>query len=780
MGHQKYKLIKFKIILFIGFLNLFLGQSNISFAQLTPVLNLNLPITTGGSISCGGNVISKVKQNNKTLFQVKWDINWTLNPPDATITSYNIYFDNQIWGWNKNPDIHLVYPPSSYIKNYLIDNTNLPLNVSENIRLTALGGNQESDKSYLFMNQCSTTLTNPEVETNNNDLLDLRETDAISSPTYDSNPNYSFQAYSDGTLKYSGSCGEGSVKTISSSVGGVITTKYSNLKPGNYKDCTITLSKNGKNGKILSVKPFEVLSSGSDSNLDLVEVEPVPFQSNEKSPTFKILTKSDGDLSYSGSCGNGDLKKASQSNVYAIKFNNLAAGTYSNCAITLSKNNKSGKALILSKFIIIENGQGGNSGNNNQNSNNDTGTGTDAGNNNSNGNNQNQGNSENNNTENGKTQLVAGPDIMNCKKRADILYFENDKPAYDYFSVDCNLTQGAVIFAEIHNSSFDPKIDDHSGSLVKVVKSPMYFDKSKFSATWGGYDDYDQAVQLGDYKFVVFAKLGDGFKPDISIQNFKIDNVPEKKDDEKDLHPSADENKVIDEGELPNIIDEEDKNKENQTDKELSKCPNIFYPKDIAGHPLEDIIKQAYDKCLVKGYEDGSFRPAQGLTRAEATKIIVLATGNIAKQGCYDEDCGSPFVDLDMWQGPWVRSAWDNGFVSGVGKDRFAPNLNITKGEAAALIVKSFKIPAFIGCYTANCGAGHPNNFFRDIVKDWQGQYLRPLWDRKIISNDSQGFFYPDLPISRGEILNWIFKINPDVNNSKANLPTVVPPSTAK
>ncbi len=778
---KKYLYFKgFGTSLIIGILSLFsIGQIKYAEAQIMPINQnfLDLPLLSPG-VACQGKIDNTTFNGIKTYTsKIVWTIKWNYNIPNKQVSSWKVTFKDKIWSWTKGQNYFASTSPQTDYTYISYQDSQLPLDVSFPVSLVVKAGDSQSDNFYPFNELCKITIPAQQSSSTpqqNTDLLKLEQDDFIATPTYETSPSFSIKSFSSGTLTYGGDCGNGDKTSVSGA--GIHSIKYQNLIPKIYNNCTITLKNGNQEGASLMIKPFEILSSGSDPNLDLVEIEPVPFQSNEKSPSVKILTKSDGDLSYSGACGNGDLKKSSQSNVYTIKFNNLTAGTYSNCSITLSKNNKSGKAMMLSKFIIIDNGQGGANGNNNNNNNQNSNNG------NSNQNNQSPNNSVNTNTTNDKPELAPSPDIMNCKKRADILFFENDKPAYDYFSVDCNLTQGAIIYAEIHNSSFDPKTDDHSGSLVKVVKSPVYFDKSKFSATWGGYDDFDQEVELGNYKFVVYAKLGDGFKPDISIQNFKIENIPEKEDSTPDsnenLHPSENKKEVINEGEQLNIIDEE--NKDKQKDKILSQCPNIFYPKDIAGHPLEDIIKKAYDRCLVKGYEDGSFRPAQGLTRAEATKIIVLATGNVAKQGCYDEDCGSPFMDLDMWQGPWVRAAWDKNFVSGVGKDKFAPNLNITKGEAAALILKSFKIPPFVGCYTANCGAGHPDNFFKDIVKNWQGQYLRPLWDKKIISADSQGFFYPDMPISRSEILNWIFKVNPDSGNSKTNLPTVVPPSTAK
>lgn len=43
---------------------------------------------------------------------------------------------------------------------------------------------------------------------------------------------------------------------------------------------------------------------------------------------------------------------------------------------------------------------------------------------------------------------------------------------------------------------------------------------------------------------------------------------------------------------------------------------------DIAGHWAAKAIDEAYIKGIIKGYSDGTFRPDQAVTRAEAMKIV--------------------------------------------------------------------------------------------------------------------------------------------------------------
>jgi hypothetical protein len=139
--------------------------------------------------------------------------------------------------------------------------------------------------------------------------------------------------------------------------------------------------------------------------------------------------------------------------------------------------------------------------------------------------------------------------------------------------------------------------------------------------------------------------------------------------------------------------------------------------------------------------------------------MVMLAAGQPAKQGCYDADCGSPFQDLEMWQGPWVRAAWDLKMVNGIAPGRFGGNEFITRAETAVMLAKAFKVNPFPGCYTANCGAGYPNNFFNDVTQSWQGPYLRALWDKGVLQTLTPGRFYPDSPINRVQFLDMLYQV---------------------
>lgn len=90
-------------------------------------------------------------------------------------------------------------------------------------------------------------------------------------------------------------------------------------------------------------------------------------------------------------------------------------------------------------------------------------------------------------------------------------------------------------------------------------------------------------------------------------------------------------------------------------------------------------------KGVIQGYGDGTVRPDQTLTRAEAVKII-LALDGYQPRGDVDLD-NLPFRDINGWEQAWVIQAQKTGLVQGYGDGTFRPNQPLTRGEGMKLVV---------------------------------------------------------------------------------------------
>ena len=105
---------------------------------------------------------------------------------------------------------------------------------------------------------------------------------------------------------------------------------------------------------------------------------------------------------------------------------------------------------------------------------------------------------------------------------------------------------------------------------------------------------------------------------------------------------------------------------------------------DIAGHWAEAVITEWQEQGLIKGYEDGTFKPGNNITRAEFVTIMNNALG-------YEDAATLDFTDVAAgnWYYSAVAKAVAAGYVSGYEDGTFKPNNTITRAEAAVMIANA-------------------------------------------------------------------------------------------
>lgn len=117
--------------------------------------------------------------------------------------------------------------------------------------------------------------------------------------------------------------------------------------------------------------------------------------------------------------------------------------------------------------------------------------------------------------------------------------------------------------------------------------------------------------------------------------------------------------------------------------------------KDYETNPFSDVyggdwfydyVLEAENEGVVSGYEDGSFKPNNEVTRAEALKIILTA-GGITE---YDSVVPN-FNDVNTiedWFAKYTAYAKDSGLVSGYSDGSFRGNQGITRAEVCKIVVE--------------------------------------------------------------------------------------------
>ena len=106
-----------------------------------------------------------------------------------------------------------------------------------------------------------------------------------------------------------------------------------------------------------------------------------------------------------------------------------------------------------------------------------------------------------------------------------------------------------------------------------------------------------------------------------------------------------------------------------------------------ADHHYYDAITNLSSEGILNGFEDGSFKPGEPVTRAQFTKIIcyALSVGNLT----YSEEERSIFSDLapEHWAANNIVTAYKQGIINGMGDGTFAPEAGVQYEQAVKMVV---------------------------------------------------------------------------------------------
>lgn len=97
----------------------------------------------------------------------------------------------------------------------------------------------------------------------------------------------------------------------------------------------------------------------------------------------------------------------------------------------------------------------------------------------------------------------------------------------------------------------------------------------------------------------------------------------------------------------------------------------------------EKEIKTLYEKKIISGYEDNSFKPNNTITREEFVVIILNALGISANHNIEAE-----YTDVvsGAWYEGYIVAATKEGLVSGVGDGKFGVGQNISRQDATVIL----------------------------------------------------------------------------------------------
>jgi len=167
---------------------------------------------------------------------------------------------------------------------------------------------------------------------------------------------------------------------------------------------------------------------------------------------------------------------------------------------------------------------------------------------------------------------------------------------------------------------------------------------------------------------------------------------------------------------------------------------------DIFGHKNAVAIEFLADYKVINGNPDGTFRPDNGINRAELLKMLFEVIGlSVEEPGlqCF------PDVAADAWYAKYVCAAKGKGFIQGYADGTFKPAQNVNKVEALKLFALFLEW---------DLESSQNETIFSDTdAGAWYAPYIKYAKMRNIIqySGDTYG---PGGPMIRGEVAESIFR----------------------
>lgn len=186
---------------------------------------------------------------------------------------------------------------------------------------------------------------------------------------------------------------------------------------------------------------------------------------------------------------------------------------------------------------------------------------------------------------------------------------------------------------------------------------------------------------------------------------------------------------------------EEDASADDQESSEETDSQSAF--SDMEGHWGSDYVNQIYSEGYIEGYEDGTFRPDQIITRSEASKLIALWLNSNAAE----EDCdASLFSDVDCadWYGSYVTYLYLQGVIEGYDNGTFGPALDISRAEALKILIFAKELQ--------DTDLSDVLNPFSDVnATDWFYNVVMVGYKLSIVEGYDDGTFGPNKPVTRAE-----------------------------
>lgn len=159
---------------------------------------------------------------------------------------------------------------------------------------------------------------------------------------------------------------------------------------------------------------------------------------------------------------------------------------------------------------------------------------------------------------------------------------------------------------------------------------------------------------------------------------------------------------------------------------------------------------------IINGYEDGTFRAEQDIDRAQALKMLTLASGVFSEENL-EEDLGErPFQDtpLSEWYTKYLAAAKEKGIISGYDDKTFKPWKNINLAEALKIFLNGFEDIDY------ESALAKEDSYTTDTPEgEWFTKYTAYAISKGLINIYSDNTINPTQTMTRGYLAEIIYRM---------------------
>ncbi|WP_284638153.1 S-layer homology domain-containing protein [Paenibacillus silviterrae] len=177
----------------------------------------------------------------------------------------------------------------------------------------------------------------------------------------------------------------------------------------------------------------------------------------------------------------------------------------------------------------------------------------------------------------------------------------------------------------------------------------------------------------------------------------------------------------------------------------------IWHPlefRDMEGHWAKQAVNDMGSRMVIRGAGEERFSPDREITRAEFAAIVVRGLGLKPEQG----EAVFTDVKAEDWYSGTVAVANAYGLISGFEDGTFRPTEQITREQAMVIMSKAMKLTGLEAGQSSDTSRSVVSFTDNALISDWAKQSIAESLQAGLISGRAEGILAPKALISRAEV----------------------------